>query len=92
MILNDSGNIFSGSSSMLLILDIVSILYIDSFVVFWFLLLGDRDSASATMFFSPEIYSFYGLYYSSICLPRSTLYVMKLLHVRFLWSVYIFNF
>ena len=41
--------------------------------------------------FLPKIYSIPELYYSSINLQFNAKYVLKFSHVRFLWSVYIFN-
>ena len=54
-------------------------------------LVGNRESASAAMFFSNCMYSISGLYSYNINLHRNTLSVLKVLHVHFLLSVYIFN-
>ena len=100
MIFNDRGKIPSGIHSILKSSDnsilkssyIVSILYLDSCVVSWFTLFGNFDSASTAMFSSPFIYLISGPYSSNISLHCNTLSVLKFLHVKFSWSVYIFNF
>ena len=87
--MNDRVKVPSGSSLMSYIYDIVSVVYVDSCVVFGLPLIGSRDSVSETIFLLPGIYSISGLYSSSMSLHRNTLSVLKFLHVRFLWSVYI---
>ena len=44
------------------------------------------------MFLLPGVYSISGPHSSNISLHRNTLSVLKFLRVRFVWSVYIFNF
>ena len=81
----------SDSYLMSYISDIFYVKYVDSFVVSWFLLLGNHDSASAAIFSLPGIYSISGTYYYNISLNHNTLSVFKFLRVTFLWSVDIFN-
>ena len=90
-IFNDKVNVPSCSSSMLYSYDIFSIVYSDSYIVFWFPLLGNCDSVSATIYFSPGVYSISGMYSSSMSLQCNTRLVLKFFHGRFLWSVNIFN-
>ena len=91
MMLEDRGNVPSGSSSVPYSSDVVSVVYAVLCVVSLLPLLGNRDSASAAMFFLPGIYSISKPYSSNINLYRNTLSVLNFLHVKFLWSVYIFN-
>ena len=72
MILNDSGNVPPGSFLMFYISGIVPAVYVDLCVVFWFPLIGNSDSVSATIYLLPGIYSISGIYYSSISLHRNT--------------------
>ena len=69
----------------------VSIKKQDSCVVYQFQLLGNPQSASATIFFLPGIYYISILYSSSIIFYLNNFSILKFLVVRFLWYVYIFN-
>ena len=82
----------SGISSVSLISDTISCWYVDFCVVSWFPLKGNLYSVSATMSYSPLIYSISGPYYSIISIHINTLSVLKLLHVMFLLLVYILIF
>ena len=90
MNLKDKLNVPSGSSLMLYSSNIVSVVYVDLCVVSLFLLLGNIDSASAAIFFSPRIYSISGPFSSNISLHCNALSLLKFLHVKIYWSVYIF--
>ena len=76
---------------MSIIYDIVSMVILNSFIVFWLQLLGNRDSSSATIIFLPLIYSISESCYSSISLHIDTLSVLQILRVIFLWSLHIIN-
>ena len=54
-------------------------------------MLGNCDSASATIFLLPGIYSIPGLYSSSISLHSNMRLLLKFLHVGLLWLVNILN-
>ena len=67
----------SGSSLVSYISEIVSVVYVDSCILFLLTLIGIRDSASTAIILLPGIYSIYGMYSSSISLHRNTQSVLR---------------
>ena len=91
IVLNFIDTFPSHSSSMSIIYDIVSMMQLNSCIVFWFPLLGDCDSSYATIIFLPWIYSISESCSSIISLHIDTLSVLQIVRAIFLWSLYIIN-
>ena len=73
MSLKARGNVPFFSSSVSYSSDIVSVVYVDSILVYWFPLLGEFDSTSAAMF-SLQVYTLYQEHILLIQVSTVTLY------------------
>ena len=62
-----------------------------SCVVCWFPLLVNCESVYAAILISSGIYYISRIYSCNISINLNTLYVIKTLHIIFMWSIYMFN-
>ena len=77
---------------MLYYFGIISILKVYLCVVFWLSMFGNHDRVYSPIYFSPRVFSIYGLYYYSMNIHCNTLLLLRYSNVRFLWSVYVLRF